>query len=131
MSEPAVAQHDDHHDDGHHDGPSIGLYWWIWILLFVISGFSYWVDYAQLQGMLRWSLIIILMLVKAGFIVSIFMHLGYERKALIYALLVPPVLLLVLVWLMAVESDYTWLTRIVYFGEEAYPTPEPVIHAGH
>ena len=61
------------------------------------------------------------MLVKAGYIVAIFMHLKWERWALIYALLLPPGALMVLLALMAIEADYTWLTRVVYFGEEPYP----------
>ena len=35
----------------------IGIYLWIWLLLFVLSFFSYMVDWYQFQGMLRWSLI--------------------------------------------------------------------------
>jgi cytochrome c oxidase subunit IV len=38
---------------------------------------------------------------------------------------VPPVALLVLVWLMAYEGDYTFLTRIAFFGEGA---PAPLHH---
>ena len=49
----------------------LGIYFWIWGLLFVISFFSYMVDYLQFHGMLRWSLIIIFMFLKAGFIVAI------------------------------------------------------------
>ena len=44
----------------------IKLYLWIWFLLFVLSAFSYAVDYIGFQGMLRWTLIIIFMLLKAG-----------------------------------------------------------------
>ena len=39
----------------------ISIYLWIWGLLFVLSGFSYMVDYLQLQGYLRWSLILLLL----------------------------------------------------------------------
>ena len=35
----------------------IGIYLWIWGLLFVLSFFSYMVDWYQFQGLLRWSLI--------------------------------------------------------------------------
>lgn len=104
----------------------LSLYFWIWGLLFVVSTFSYFTDYME-AGYLRWSLIIIFMLVKAGYIVAIFMHLKWERWALIYALLLPPGALLVLLALMAIEADYTWLTRVVYFGEEPFPLrcPQP------
>jgi cytochrome c oxidase subunit 4 len=87
------------------------VYLWIWLLLFVLSTFSYLVDYFHLQGMLRWTLIIIFMLLKAGFIVAIFMHMAWERLALKFAILLPPLCLLVLISFMAIEGDYTFLTR--------------------
>jgi len=33
----------------------IGIYLWIWGLLFVFSFFSYMVDYMEFQGLLRWT----------------------------------------------------------------------------
>jgi len=89
----------------------IKIYLWIWFLLFVLSTFSYLVDYYHLHGMLRWSLIITLMLLKAGFIVAIFMHMAWERLALKFAILIPPLCLLILISFMAIEGDYTFLTR--------------------
>jgi caa(3)-type oxidase subunit IV len=87
------------------------VYLWIWLLLFVLSAFSYMVDYFHLQGMLRWTLIITFMLLKAGLIVAIFMHMAWERLALKFAILLPPLCLLVLIGFMAIEGDYTLLTR--------------------
>jgi cytochrome c oxidase subunit IV len=93
----------------------IGLYLKIWGLLFVLSTMSYLVDYFQFQGYLRWALIIAFMLLKAGLIVAVFMHMAWERMSLVYAILVPPLCLLVLVGLMAAEADYTFLTRLLFF----------------
>jgi cytochrome c oxidase subunit 4 len=104
--------------EGHQEHP-LAIYFWIWGLLFVLSGFSYAVDYFQFQGALRWSLILLFMFLKAGFIVGIFMHMAWERLALIYAILVPPLCLLVFISLMAIEGDYTFLTRLVVFGPAA------------
>ena len=109
MSQAAAA-----HDPGHQQHP-IGLYLAVWMLLFVLSAFSYMVDYFHLQGMLRWTLIITFMFLKAGFIVAIFMHMKWERLALKLAILVPPLCLLVLIGLMAIEGDYTFLTRTISF----------------
>lgn len=103
----------------------LAIYFWIWGLLFVLSFFSYMVDYLSLQGGLRWGLILLFMFLKAGFIVGIFMHMAWERLALKIAILAPPVALMVLVFLMAAEADYTFLTRIVFFGEG---TALPVHH---
>jgi cytochrome c oxidase subunit IV len=97
----------------------ISIYMGIWALLFVLSFFSYMVDYLEFEGYLRWSLILLFMMLKAGFIVAIFMHMAWERLALKIAILGPPIALLVLVVLMVQEADYTFLTRIVFFGEGA------------
>ncbi len=101
-------------DSGHQEHP-IKLYLLVWGLLFVLSAFSYMVDYFQLQGLLRWALIIAFMLLKAGLIVAVFMHMAWERLALVYAILLPPLALLVLVGLMALEGGHTFLTRMLFF----------------
>ena len=93
----------------------ISIYLWVWLLLFVFSTFSYLVDYFHVQGLLRWSLIITFMLIKAGFIVAIFMHMGWERLALKLAILVPPLCLLVLIALMTIEGKHTLVTRLSAF----------------
>ena len=100
-----------------HEQHPIGIYLKVWILLFVLSTFSYMVDILQLQGYLRWSLILIFMALKAGFIISIFMHLGWERFALQTLIILPPGVILVVVALMAVEADYTQQSRTTYFSE--------------
>ena len=125
VPEHAVAQQ---HTEGlAHQGPAhqelahpgqqhpIRVYLVIWALLFIFSTFSYLVDYFHFHGALRWSLIIVFMLLKAGCIVAIFMHLAWERLALKFAILAPPLFLLILIGLMAIEGDYTFLTRLTSF----------------
>ena len=94
----------------------ISIYLKIWALLFVLSTMSYLVDYFEFQGYLRWFLIILFMLLKAGFIVAIFMHMRWEKLALKCAILLPPLALLVLIGLMAMEADYFFLIRALFFG---------------
>ena len=103
----------------------ISVYLWIWGLLFVLSTFSYLVDYFHFQGYLRWSLIIVFMLLKAGLIVAIFMHMAWERLALVYAILVPTGALMILIGLMSLEGNYTFLTRGAYFS------PSPAVVKPH
>lgn len=103
----------------------LGIYFWIWGLLFVVSFFSYMVDYIGLEGYLRWSLIIIFMFLKAGFIVAIFMHMTWERRALQFAILLPPIAICIFIALMALEGDYTFLTRIEFFGESKFVPESP------
>jgi len=94
----------------------ISMYLKIWGLLFVLSTFSYLVDFYNVEGYLRWSLILLFMIMKAGLIVAVFMHMMWERLALMFAILVPPILVLVLVFLMTQEADYTFFTRGIFFG---------------
>lgn len=108
----------------------LGLYLKIWILLFILSTLSYMVDYIGFQGYLRWSLIIIFMLLKAGFIISIFMHVMWERMALVMTILGPPILLLFLIAAMALEGNYTFGARVNYFGADPNAQPLPVTHIG-
>jgi len=93
----------------------IGLYLRIWALLFVLSTLSYMVDYFHVQGLLRWTLIIVFMLLKAGLIVAIFMHMAWERLALVTAILLPVGALAVLVALMAIEGGHTHAVRQLFF----------------
>ncbi len=103
-------------EEGQQQHP-LSIYFKIWLLLFVLSGFSYMVDYMHLQGYLRWSLILLFMFLKAGLIISVFMHMMWERLALIYAILLPPLCLLVFITIMSLEADYTFLSRVIFFGQ--------------
>jgi cytochrome c oxidase subunit IV len=94
----------------------IKLYLVVWGWLFVLSTCSYLVDYFGIHGHLRWSLILLFMVLKAGLIVAVFMHMAWERLALAYAILLPPVLVLVFVAIMVFESDYTHLLRVIFFA---------------
>jgi cytochrome c oxidase subunit IV len=113
------------HPDAHAQGQQhpLGIYFKIWGLLFVLSTASYLVDYFHFQGMLRWTLIVVFMLLKAGLIVSVFMHMVWERLALVYAILVPPLLLITLLGIGALEADYTFLTRGTFFTAESKQPP--------
>lgn len=93
----------------------IKLYLVVWGWLFVLSTCSYLVDYFGLHGYLRWSLILLFMVVKAGLIVAVFMHMAWERLALTYAILAPPIAVLVFVTIMVLESEYTHLLRVLFF----------------
>ncbi|QET04989.1 cytochrome C oxidase subunit IV [Cupriavidus pauculus] len=107
--------HPQHQQHQQHQQHPISLYLKVWLLLFVLSAMSYGVDYFHVQGYLRWTLILIFMAAKAGLIIAVFMHMAWERMALICAILLPPLCLLVLVWLMAEEANFTFLTRGAFF----------------
>ena len=102
-------------DSTTHQQHPISLYFKVWGLLFMLSAFSYMVDYFHFHGLMRWTLIVVLMLLKAGLIVAVFMHMAWERMALVCAILLPPIALLVLVGMMASEAGHTFLTRLLFF----------------
>ena len=103
----------------------LSVYFWIWGLLFVLSFFSYMVDYLNFQGGLRWGLILLFMFLKAGFIIAIFMHMKWERLGLEIAILGPPLSILVLIWLMSFEGFYIEDTRVEYYGESTFEPETP------
>jgi cytochrome c oxidase subunit 4 len=105
------------HATAAHEGQQhpIRLYLVVWGWLFVLSTFSYLVDYFHLQGYLRWGLILLFMMLKAGLIVAVFMHMAWERVALAYAILIPPILVLIFAGIMTFEADYTLFTREHFF----------------
>ena len=112
-----------HHDQGQQH--PLGIYFKIWGLLFVLSTASYLVDYFHFQGYLRWFLILTFMFLKAGLIVAVFMHMLWERLAMVYVILVPPLVLMVLLGIGAIEGSYTFFTRETFFG--AHPAA-PAVH---
>ena len=99
-----------------HAQPPIRLYCVVWGWLFVLSTFSYLVDYFHLQGGWRYFLILLFMSLKAGLIVAVFMHMAWERLTLLYAILVPVAAVLLFTAIMAIEADYTLGSRITFFG---------------
>ena len=98
-----------------HQQHPIKLYLVVWGWLFVLSFFSYLVEYYEVQGALRWVLVLFFMTLKAGLIVAVFMHMAWERLTLVYAILTPPLAVLVLVAIMQLESTHTYLTRALFF----------------
>ncbi len=105
------------HAETHVEGQQhpLGIYIKIWALLFVLSTFSYLVDYYHLEGYLRWTLILTFMFMKAGLIIAVFMHMMWERLALVFAIGVPTIALMVFIFLMTHEGGYTLLTRGIFF----------------
>ena len=106
----------------------ISTYLWVWLLLFVLSAFSYAVDYVGFQGFTRWTLVLLFMFLKAYFICAVFMHMVCERMALVLGLFIPTFAIVVFIGIMGFESDYTQLSRKVFFDTGKPPTVYAVPH---
>jgi cytochrome c oxidase subunit 4 len=102
--------------DAHGQQHPVKLYLLVWLLLFVLSACSYLVDYFDFHGYLRWFLILLFMVLKAGLIVAVFMHMAWERLALVSAILLPPLALMVFTAIMAFEGSYTNYSRFVFLS---------------
>ncbi len=94
----------------------ISVYLKIWGLLFILSTASYLVDFYHVESYLRWFLILLFMILKAGLIIAVFMHMIWERLALLYAIALPPLFIAVFVTIMTLESDNTFFTRMTFFN---------------
>jgi cytochrome c oxidase subunit IV len=92
--------------------------WWIWKvfwILLVITGVEVVLGIIKPEFMLGPFLgtsilnivFIVLTLVKAGYIVQVFMHVKYEKKALKYALYLPSLILIpYLTFILLTEGTY-------------------------
>lgn len=108
VEQPRVQQEVDHH---------IGVYLRTWVMLFVLSAVSYFVDFFKVEPLpLRWALIVLLAIIKAAMILSVFMHLRWERLSLVYTILLPPVLILALVGILLAEGNYVYSVRALLGG---------------
>ncbi|MDP3930344.1 MAG: cytochrome C oxidase subunit IV family protein [Bacteroidota bacterium] len=65
------------------------------------------------HSMLKNWVFIILGVVKAYYIVGIFMHMKFERKSLMYMIVIPMVFVIFLVALMLIEGDFTNILRLI------------------
>ena len=70
-----------------HAGASVGTNIAIWIGLVAITGLEVFLAYMALQPTLMLSLLVVLSVVKAGLIMSFFMHLKYEKFSLVLLLI--------------------------------------------
>lgn len=80
--------------------------WKIAMILGVVTLIEFVMAFTLPRGYLLYSGFIALTLVKAFYIVSEFMHLKYEAKALIWSILLPTIFVIWLIVALLVEGDY-------------------------
>jgi cytochrome c oxidase subunit IV len=71
------------HAEGSHAGASVGLNLAIWVGLVAITGLEVFLAYEELRPTLMLTILVVLSVVKAGMIMSYFMHLKYEKFSLV------------------------------------------------
>lgn len=103
---------------GSEQHPPLSTYLWVWGLLFLLSTFSYLVKLFEISPFWLYALLVTAFgLAKAGLIVTYFMHLKFERVGLVYAVLLPPLLILALVAFVMAEGAYVAAVRQLFFGD--------------
>jgi cytochrome c oxidase subunit 4 len=83
---------------------------WILLAFTVVDIVIYFILLSNHSMWKNW-LFILLGVVKAYFIVGVFMHMKFERKTLMYSIIVPMIFVVFFVTLMIIEGDYTNLLR--------------------
>ena len=100
-------------------------HWWIWKVFWILLGVTalevvlgiikpeVLVETRFLGTILLNHIFIILTLIKAAYIVMVFMHLGFEKKSLQWTILIPPLVLIpYLLFILLVEG---WAASLMMF----------------
>ncbi|GAB3930113.1 cytochrome C oxidase subunit IV family protein [Mucilaginibacter myungsuensis] len=108
--------HDAHAEHGHddHAGLSRGKIWQVFFILLGITVVEFIIAlYMVPKGMFGANIAnpmyIILTLAKAFYIVAFFMHLKFEKVALVYSMVVPILFIIGLILVLTNESHY-WVS---------------------
>ena len=75
------------HAEEMHAGASVGTNLAVWIGLVVITFLEVFLAYEELKPVVMLSILVVLSCVKAGMIMSWFMHLKYEKLSLVLLLI--------------------------------------------
>jgi caa(3)-type oxidase subunit IV len=104
---------EEHHEHVEPPSDMISKIWktfWILLALTIVDIVLYFMLLSH-HSMWKNSLFIMLGIVKAYYIVGIFMHMKFEMKWLRNFIIYPMLFIIVLVALVLIEGDYTFLSR--------------------
>lgn len=101
--------------DEHVQSHPLKTYFWVWGWLFVLSVFSYLTDIAPIEGLVKWFFITMFMLMKAGLIMAVFMHMQWERLSLVTLIIVLPGALIFAMVVFGFEGSYVEGVREQFF----------------
>ena len=113
MSTESHDIHAEHGEHGEHEGMTRKK---IWNVFFVLLGITviefiialYLVPHEIIPGHLANPIYIVLTLAKAFFIVAYFMHLKFEKVAMVYSIIVPILFIIGLILILTNESHH-WI----------------------
>ena len=73
--------------DSAHPAASASTFVWVWIFLVVLTAIEVYLGYIELEPKLMLTILMGLSIIKAGLIMSWFMHLKYEKRSLTWMLI--------------------------------------------
>ncbi len=77
-----------------HVEPRTGLFMMVWMWLLILTGIEVFLGYKQIEVRVMLTILMSLSIIKAGLIMSYFMHLRFERLRLVITL-VPALVVLI------------------------------------
>ncbi|MBX2954083.1 MAG: cytochrome C oxidase subunit IV family protein [Leadbetterella sp.] len=89
--------------------PNTKHLWKVFWILLILTGLEFAVAFGIDADHYKWTKIgifVIMTIIKAYYIVGIFMHLGSETKAFIWTIVLPIIFVLWLIVALLVEGDY-------------------------
>ncbi len=99
----------------HNEGPidmKARIWRTFWILFaFTVIDIALYFTFLTTHSMWKNATFILLGIVKAYYIVGIFMHMKFERKTILFTIILPMVFVLFFITLMIIEGNYTLSTR--------------------
>jgi cytochrome c oxidase subunit 4 len=105
-------EHLEHTETPHDMKSQIWKTFWILFALTIVDIALYFMLLSNHSIIKNW-VFIILGVVKAYYIVGVFMHMKFERKTLMYTIILPMLFVVFLVTLMIVEGNFTNMLRWV------------------
>ncbi|MCH7514962.1 MAG: cytochrome C oxidase subunit IV family protein [Bacteroidetes bacterium] len=81
------------------------------VILGIVTTFEFVVAFNMHSGPLRTSIFILMTIVKAFYIVSEFMHLKYEKKVLIWTIMIPTIFVIWLIIALIYEGGAIYDSR--------------------
>jgi cytochrome c oxidase subunit IV len=87
------------------DKKKVRKLWRIALILGIVTAIEFFLAFTMPRGILLYAVFIGLTIIKAYYIVSEFMHLKYEVKALIWSILIPTIFVIWLIIALIAEGD--------------------------
>jgi cytochrome c oxidase subunit IV len=88
-----------------HSGGTLRLFMTVWVYLLIITAVELVLTYLQMFSTgLMLLILVVLSLGKAGMIVAYFMHLKFEKPALVWTLIPPGLLVIALLFVFFADS---------------------------